>query len=230
MEKILIILKRLNNEYVKQRLLLIFLTIQNVILSLIVLIYANVIISNGKILGEVDYGQIRLFYNITIAALFLIIVIYTPILFSRVLKNLYEENVIDHLQTVKIGIDDIIYAVFLRGISTLLILLVSAFPIISVSFYFGGFGIFKIIRLLLFVICFAVFASSISIYISTIIFDANASMIISYVIIGILALIHLFYINLFIKNNLSIFLYILFCLIMSLILLSISRRTKLFNA
>ena len=64
MGNIVKILNRLNEVYVKQRVLLMCLIAQNTILTLIMLIFANVIISNGNTNGELDYSQIRLFYNI----------------------------------------------------------------------------------------------------------------------------------------------------------------------
>ena len=144
MENIFKILNRLNYVYVKRRVLLLFLIVQNTILSLVILIFANVIISNGKINGELDYSQIRLFYNVAIVLLFILILILAPILLSREMNGLYKKNIIEHLLSVKIEIRDIVYAVYFRGLATLIVLLVSAFPIIVISFYFGGFSLVKI--------------------------------------------------------------------------------------
>lgn len=138
MENIFKILNRLNYVYVKRRVLLLFLIVQNTILSLVILIFANVIISNGKINGELDYSQIRLFYNVAIVLLFILILILAPILLSREMNGLYKKNIIEHLLSVKIEIRDIVYAVYFRGLATLIVLLVSAFPIIVISFYFGA--------------------------------------------------------------------------------------------
>ena len=102
MENILKIYKRLNNSYVKQRILLVYLIAQNTILSLAVLIFANVIISNGQINGELDYSQIRYFYTFAIIALFVLVLIFAPIFLSRTLNSLYKKNIIEHLLSAKV--------------------------------------------------------------------------------------------------------------------------------
>ena len=230
MENIIKILNRLNDVYVKQRVLLLFLIVQNTILSLIMLIFANVIISNGKIIGELDYSQIRLFYNVAIILLFVLVLIISPILLSRSLNELYKKNIIEHLMSVKIEISDIVYAVYFRGLSTLIVLLVSAFPIIVISFYFGGFGVAKILRLLVMVLSFAVLFSAVCIFISTRIVDANASIIVSYVAGIGLTMINIYFLNVVLNGGLLVIAYVILNIVLSLILVSISKKTTIFNA
>lgn len=224
------IFKRLNDVYVKQRVLLIYLIVQNTILSLVMLIFANVIISNGNIIGELDYSQIRLFYNVAIMLLFVIIDFYAPILLSRSLNDLYRKNIIEHLLSVRISIRDIVYAVYFRGLSTLLILLVSAFPIIVISFYFGGFGVIKMLRLLIIVLSYAILLSSICLYISTRFIDENATTIVSYVVGVVLTLINIYYLHRLLSSAFLTFLYTAFCITVALILISLAKKTTIFSA
>ena len=194
------------------------------------LIFANVIISNGKIIGELDYSQIRLFYNVAIILLFVLVLIISPILLSRSLNELYKKNIIEHLMSVKIEISDIVYAVYFRGLSTLIVLLVSAFPIIVISFYFGGFGVAKILRLLVMVLSFAVLFSAVCIFISTRIVDANASIIVSYVAGIGLTMINIYFLNVVLNGGLLVIAYVILNIVLSLILVSISKKTTIFNA
>lgn len=230
MKNILKIFNRLNEVYVKQRVLLIYLIAQNTILSLIMLIFANVIISNGNINGELDYSQIRLFYNIAIILLFIIIDLFAPILLSRSLNDLYKKNIIEHLLSVRISIRDIVYAVYFRGLTTLLILLVSAFPIIVISFYFGGFGVIKMLRLLVIIFSYAILFSSICLFISTRFIDENATTIVSYVVGVVLTLVNVYYLHRLLNNAFSTFFYAVFCIIMALILISLAKKTTIFSA
>ncbi|MBR0038913.1 MAG: hypothetical protein IJP71_02790 [Lachnospiraceae bacterium] len=224
------IFKRLNEVYVKQRVLLIYLIVQNTILSLIMLIFANVIISNGNINGELDYSRIRLFYNIAIILLFVIIDLFSPILLSRSLNDLYRKNIIEHLLSVRISIRDIVYAVYFRGLSTLLILLVSAFPIIVISFYFGGFGVIKMLRLLIIILSYAILLSSVCLHISTKFIDENATTIVSYVLGVALTLIILYFLNRLLNSAFLTFLYAAFCVILALALISVAKKTTIFSA
>ena len=229
MKNTMIVLERLNESYLKQRLLIVMLVLQNVILSLIVLIYANMIISNGRINGELDYIQVRFFYNLAIVMLSFIICAYTPFLLSNSLNILYENNIIEHLLSVKVKIREIVFAVFARGVQTLFILLISTFPIISISFYFGGFSIPKIIRLFMLLIIFATFISSICIYISSIIIDKNVSLIVAYVISIILTILNLISLYHFLDNWAIAIIYSTGLIILSLALLSFARNTTIFN-
>ena len=230
MENIFKILNRLNYVYVKRRVLLLFLIVQNTILSLVILIFANVIISNGKINGELDYSQIRLFYNVAIVLLFILILILAPILLSREMNGLYKKNIIEHLLSVKIEIRDIVYAVYFRGLATLIVLLVSAFPIIVISFYFGGFSLVKIFRLMGMVLSFAVLFSAVCIFISARLKDENASIIVSYVAGIALTLINIYFLNVILNGGLLVIAYVIINIVLSLILVSISKKTTLFNA
>lgn len=229
MRNTIIILKRLNESYMKQRILIVLLVLQNVILSLIVLTYANMIISNGRLNGELDYLQVRFFYNLSVVLLSFIICAYAPFLLANSLNKLYEDNIIEHLLSVRVKIREIVFAVFLRGLKTLLILLISAFPIISISFYFGGFSIPRIIRLFTILIIFAAFMSSICIYISSVILDKNVSLTVAYIISIIITVINLIALNRLLGDWPITLAYVIVMLIISLILLSSARNTAIFN-
>ena len=229
MKNTMIILERLNESYLKQRLLIIILVLQNVILTLIVLIYANMIILNGRLNGELDYIQVRFFYNLSVVLLSFIICAYTPYFLANTLNKLYENNIIEHLLSVRVKMREIVFAVFLRGIITLLILLISALPIISISFYFGGFSIQRIIRLFIMLMVFAVFISSVCIFISTIILDKNISIVVAYVICLILTILNLLCLNRILYSWATTIMYVVGMVIMSLIFLSNARNTAIFN-
>ena len=230
MNNIIKIYNRLINVYVKQRFLLICLVVQNTILSLIILIFANNIISNGKSSGELDYFMIQNFYTLAIFSLFFIICFYAPILLSNTLNGLHKKNIIEHFLSVKISISEIVYAVYFRGLYTLIILLISALPIVSISFYFGGFGLIKLLKLLVILICFAIFSSTLCLFISTTIFDVNASIIVAYIFTSIFGILHLISLNVLLNSRIILVIYVIFDIILSLILLSISSKTKIFSA
>lgn len=223
------ILERLNDSYIKRRLLILSLAIQNIILGLVMLMYANVIISNGKINGELDYAQVSFFYNMAIVLLFVIICSFAPYLLSNSLNILYENNIIEHLLAVRISFGEIVFAVYLRGILTLLTLVISAFPVVSISFYFGGFSLQKIIRLFLLIIIFAIFISSVCIFISSKILDKNVSIIIAYIISFIFTIVNIFYLNIALYSFSYTIVYSIFLIILSLILLSNTRNSTIFN-
>ena len=229
MNKVYTIYSRLTLIYVKQRTLLLILLVQNTIISLVVLIFANVIISNANITGELDYNQVQVFYTLSILILFALIFLLTPYFLSNILNNLYANNIIEHLLSVKIGISDIVFAAYLRGLISVLIMFCSALPIISISFYFGGMGFIKIIKLFVFLLCFILFLSSLTIYISSSIINGTNSMIISYIACFVFMIIHILILNIVINYSHLIYIYFFISSIVSISLLAMSCRTKIFS-
>lgn len=229
MNKIYTIYSRLTLGYVKQRTLLLVLLVQNIILSLVVLIFANVIISNANITGELDYNQVGVFYTLSILLLFVLIFVLTPYFLSNVLNSLYANNIIEHLLSVRITISDIVFAVFLRGLVSVLIMFFSALPIISISLYFGGIGLVKIIKLFIFLMCFILLLSTVTIYISSSIINGTMSMIASYIVCLIILIVHLLILNMVINYNHLIYIYFFISIVLSISLLAMSCRTKIFS-
>ena len=229
MKKTLIILERLNEAYMKQRLLLLMLGVQSVVLSLIVLIYANTILSVGKVNGELDYYQVRFFYSMTSILIFVMISAYVPFLLANSLNILYENNIIEHMLAVKISIKDIVFAAYLRGLIYTFTLVIATFPIISISYYFGGFGIPKIMRLITVIACYIIFLSSLSIFISSRIKDKNGSLILAYITSIVLAVTMIFNLNLLLSSNMHLLLFVVLSIVLSLVFLSLARNTHIFN-
>ena len=199
------------------------------LLTLFVLIFANIIISSAHINGELNYELIKLFYNFIVVILFVISCVFAVMFLSNSLYQLYERNIITHLLSVKINLSSIIYAVYIMGVANVVIILFSAFPIISVSFYFGGFGIVKIIRLLSIIISFAIFISTLCLFISTKFKNNIKSIVISVFLCNIFGCVNLFTLNYIIFNTFRCIIYVLISLIISLILLTSSSRNNVFN-
>lgn len=229
MKNTLKILSRLSEAYLKKRLLLVLLGIQSIVLSLIVLTYANNILSNARINGELDYYQIKFFYNMTSVVLFVIISAYVPFFLSNSLNILYEDNIIEHLLSVKVSIKDIVLAVYLRGLIYTYTLLIATFPIISISFYFGGFRIQRIIRLLILIFTYNTVLSSVCIYVSSLIKDKNVAIITGYILSIIFIVIHIVYWHTIISSDVITSTYLFSSLCLSIIFLSLARNTQIFN-
>lgn len=208
MQNIKKIYSRLTESLVKNRTLLLFVAVQNIILALIVLIYANVIISNGKINGELNYSQVKFFYNFIIYFMLFIIYIFTPYFLASSINKFVKSNTIEYLLSEKVRLSEITYAAYVRGVLNIVILIVSSFPIACVSLYFGGVGLFRAFKLIVFLMCFAGFFSAICVYISSIIKDVNSSLFLSYVIGFFLTIINIYMLKYIINSLLILFMYI----------------------
>ena len=226
--KVFKIFNMLSEVNVKKRSLPLFLSVQNVILTIVVLIFCNIIISNSKINDELNYNNIKLFYNLVIIISFVIISIYVPFYLSNILNNLVKNNSVDNMLSVGITVQELVLAVFLRGFFSSTIILVSAYPISCVSFYFGGLGIIKIMCIFLYLILLTYFVSSVCIFISSNISDPNASILISYVISIVIVIINLYYLNRILNYSPFLLAFSVINILFGTVFLWLATRGKIF--
>lgn len=225
----LTIYNRLKLVFIKKRVFPIILIIQNLLMSLIVLIYANRIISDGKTIGELNYQFIKTFYTITIFILFILPVLYSPYFLAKSVNELVKNNITINLFSSKVKSINIVFPCFLCGFLSVLVLTFSILPIIIVSFYFGGISIYRFIIILIYLIFYIIFVSGISMYISTIIVEPNLSIVFVYIIDIILLFIHVLGLPYILNNRLLLITYSIIVMIIFLILMVFSKKTRLFS-
>lgn len=223
------IYNRLKLVYTKKRMFPIILFIQNVLMSLIVLIFANLIISEGKTMGELNYKHIKTFYTITIIMLFVLPTIYSPYFLAKSVNELVKNNITINLFSSKAKSVDIIFSCFLCGFVAILVLAFSVLPIVIVSFYFGGVSIYRFLVIVIYLIFYIILISSISAVISAIIIEPNLSVVLAYIISIFLFFIHIFGLSYILNNYLFLIIYAFSILILFLILLSFSKKTHIFS-
>ena len=217
MDNISKIMQRLTMKFMKERTILILISVQNIVLALIVLIFSNIIISNANISGELDYFQIGIFNNICILLLFLSIYVTVPIFIGGIYGELCTTNVEEHLLAVKITNSDILTAILIRGLINSFIIFMTACPITLMSFYFMGDGALKIIKIVIFLVSFLCLYSVITLHISTRFNNSN--------LIGVFLLIFYISIQNLVLNNLRIYLfYLIFIVIVSIIVFAFTRK------
>ena len=229
MRIIKIIFDRLTIKHIKQRTLIMYLAIQNILLALIVLVPTNVLLTNAVSYGELNYDHIKIFYTFCILVIFVIPYLMTPIFLSRSINTFYKTSVIDNLISSKVNPHEIVIAVFLRGFTFVVIMVSSAIPILSISFHFGGISISTIIKVFIVTLLYALLLASVCTYISSSIEDENIAMVISYVVCFIIFIATILIIYMFIWNTLYMALYSLVVILMTAMLLCLSINTAIFR-
>lgn len=223
------IYNRLKLVYIKKRVFPIFLIIQNIIIALIVLIYANLIISNGKTMGELNYQQIKTFYAITIFLLFILPTLYSPYFLSKSVNELVKNNITVNLFSSKTKSTHIIYSSYLCGFFATFVLTISILPIVIVSFYFGGVSINRLLIILIYLLFYIIIISIISLAISARVEEPNLSIVLAYIVNIFLLIIHMFMFNYVINNYLLLLFYSFVVILLFLILLVFSQKTRIFS-
>lgn len=220
---------RLTEGLVRSRTLPFLLSVQNIAFAILVLIFVNVIISKGKSSGELDYIQIKLFYNLVMYLLFTFIFIYAPYFLGGSLNGLVKNNTIEYLLVSKLTIKEIAFATFLRGLSNILILVISTFPIACVSFYFGGVGIARILRIIICLIAFSILLSSLSLYISSCYSEKNVTILTSYIFCFVLFIVNTLFLKYIVNINIITFFYFVILVAISFVLMNLSFKGKVFE-
>ena len=88
----------------------------------------------------------------------------------------------------------------------------------------------KIFKLLGMLLSFAVLYSAVCIFISTRFIDGNVSALVSYLAGAVLTLINIYFLNYILNGSFLIIVYVVFNIVLSLVLVSVSRKTSLFYA
>lgn len=229
MNNIVEIFNRLTINIIKKRILLVYFSIQNITLSLLVLIFSNVIISNATTSGVLNYNHIRLFFTICILLLFVIVYILTPIFSSTLINGMANRNIIDNLIASRVKSYEIVFASFLRAFSIVFILLFSAIPIICLSFYFGGIGIATIFKIFIITFSYMLLFVSICIYLSANVNDMNVAVILSYIVGLFILIVILFFLNFLIGSKTYVYGFLGVSIVLSTILLIIAKNSVVFN-
>lgn len=115
-----------------------------------------------------------------------LIMFIVPLVTSTSISGERERQTLDLMLCTDFPIMSILYGKIFSGLSTILLLVVMATPFMSVSFIFGGIGVFDILKIILYYAVSALYISSISIYSSTKFKKNITAIIMSYVIMGIL--------------------------------------------
>lgn len=220
---------RLTKALTKKRLLPIILSTQTIVFTLVALIFANLIISRARAYGDIDYNQIKMFYNGAIYAVLISISITTPIFLAKSINSAVKNNTLEYLLATGIKTKDLVYAIFVRGLNSVLIVIFAALPIVSVSFFFGGVGIARIIRVLILYFSYAILLSSISLFLSANMLDISISMFFSYILAICFLIVYFFSIEYIVMNNSMTIFNFLGAVILSLILTYFSRQGRVFS-
>lgn len=223
------IYNRFSIVQIKERRLPIFIFIQSVGLSLLSLVFANTIISGGIINDELNYYQIKLFYTLSILLFFFMSSLYASYFLGRSINSLVNNNTALYLLSVNVRPTEIVFARFLRGLFNVYILIFASFPILSISFYFGGIGYIKLIRLFIMLMFYILLVSSLSVFISSIIKETNNSIIVSFIVNIIVFFIHYLIIGSVLSHTSMLFAYSFISIIFSSLFFNATRKSRIFS-
>lgn len=218
------IYNRLTLVETKKRTLIILITIQSIILSLLVLLLSNSIIGNVIIRGEIDYNQVKNSYRIIINMFFAMVSILAPYFLSNSVNSCINNNMIDILLSERIKPYEFVFAIYGRAVFNIFVMLMSATPILCLVFFFSGIAFIRIIKIAFCLFCFILVTTSVCLVVSTKILDKSISKIVSYIVCLLLLTFQCYYLNYF-NSFFIIILYIILSVLFALMLISFSYKS-----
>lgn len=160
----------------------------NALLAVIGLFALNLISQGARRLGNFDYSSILNVYMIMAIIEFGLVLFIIPAFTAGAISGERERQTLDILLTTKLWPIQIIAGKLLSSISTVLLLVISSMPVLSIVFTIGGIGLADMFQLVFLTVVTAVFIGSIGILFSTIFKRTVPSTVVTYGTVLLLSL------------------------------------------
>lgn len=132
----------------------------NGILALVVLLNMYSVIAQVKLTAEIQYSSFLNLYVFVAVVEFVLLMFIVPALTSSSISGERERQTLDLMLTTIMKPSEIIFGKLAASISTMAMLILSSFPLLAVSFVYGGVTIYDVCTLILCYIAVALLAGS----------------------------------------------------------------------
>ncbi|WP_349944860.1 ABC transporter permease subunit [Lacrimispora sp. BS-2] len=166
--------------------LALILAIFNTILALVILLNMYSVVERVKLTAEIQYSSFTNLYVFVAAVEFVMLMFIMPALTAGSISGERERQTLDLLLTTTLKPWDIIWGKFTSSFSTMFLMIMSSFPLLAVSFVYGGVMIYDVLLLLLCYLAVALLCGSMGICFSTLFKRSTIATVVSY---GVLVLI-----------------------------------------
>ncbi len=160
----------------------------NTILSLAALLNMYSMVTQAKATAEIQYASFLNLYILVACIEFVMILLIVPALTAGSISGERERQTLNLLLTTRMTPMDIVIGKLMTGLSTMILLIVSSFPILALVFIYGGVTVKDIVLLLLSFISTAVLSGSIGICCSSMFRKTTIATVASYCAMAILVL------------------------------------------
>ena len=170
----------------------------NLILTITALIMLYTIMHETGYTGEIPYQSFIQLYRMIAFFEFALILLIVPALTSGAVSGERERQTLDLLLSTKMNCWDIIVGKLAASFRTVLIVILSGVPVLSLVFIYGGVSEFDMVFLFAYYVITALFTGSLGIMLSALFKKTSTSTAVSYVVLllltaGTIAAAYLFY-------------------------------------
>ncbi|WP_124067043.1 ABC transporter permease subunit [Clostridium sp. E02] len=158
----------------------------NAILALVTLLNMYSVVERVKLTADIQYSSFTNLYTFVAVVEFVMLMFIMPALTSGSISGERERQTLDLLLTTTMKPREIIVGKLSSSFATMFLLIVSSFPLLAVSFVYGGVMIYDVFLLLLCYLAVALLCGSMGIFFSSLFQRSTIATVVSY---GVLILI-----------------------------------------
>nr|WP_314465736.1 ABC transporter permease [uncultured Clostridium sp.] len=160
--------------------LALILVIFNSILALVNLLNMYSVVERVKLTAEIQYSSFTNLYVFVAVVEFVLLMFIMPALTAGSISGERERQTLDILLTTTMKPSEIIWGKLLSSFSTMFLMVVSSFPLLAVSFVYGGVMIYDVFLLLLCYLTVALLCGSMGICFSSLLKRSTVATVVSY--------------------------------------------------
>lgn len=138
----------------------------NLVLAIIGLVVFYYILETARWSGSIDYSSTIMLYTVLMVIQFLLLAFMVPALTAGAISGERERQTLDILLASTLTPGKIVFGKLSSSILSVILMIISSIPIMSLIFIFGGIEIWDLFANVIFLIYIALFAGSIGIYCS----------------------------------------------------------------
>lgn len=152
----------------------------NLVLSLVGLLQLQLMVKDSRYYGEMNFSSLLQMYTIVAAFEAAFILFIVPALTAGSISGERERQTLDLLLCTRLRPIDIVIGKLLSCLSTILVLMVSSLPVLSLVYIYGGIGLMDLVILFVCFFVTALFIGSISIFFSAFVKKTTMATVLSY--------------------------------------------------
>lgn len=153
----------------------------NLVLTVAAFVIFSSIMYEAEITGEVPYQSFVDLYQLIACFEFIMVSFIVPVLTSGAIAGERERQTFELLLSTRMSCPDIIIGKLLASLRTVLIVILSAFPVLSLVFVYGGVSLTDMVVLFLYYVLSAFFSGSLGLIFSTVFRRTSFATVASYV-------------------------------------------------
>ncbi|WP_077609886.1 ABC transporter permease [Clostridium sp. Marseille-P2415] len=167
--------------------LALILVLFNAILALVALLNMYSVLERVKLTAEIQYSSFTNLYTFVAVVEFVMLMFIMPALTAASISGERERQTLDLLLTTTMKPSEIVWGKLTSSFATMFLMIMSSFPLLTVSFVYGGVMLYDVFLLLLCYLAVALLCGSMGICFSSVFKRSTIATVVSYAVLVLIA-------------------------------------------